>query len=71
MRDRRMGQPAQPLSLELVIDPSGRVIQIHILRSVEGYDDAVADAVQKWEYEPTVLRGVPKTVIINTSLSVW
>jgi hypothetical protein len=71
LRDRRMGRPAQPLHLELVIDPWGRVVQIHILRSVEGYDDAVADAVQKWEYEPTVLRGEPKTVILTTYVTVW
>jgi hypothetical protein len=71
MRDRRTGMPPAPLLMELVIDESGRVVQIHILRSVDGYDDAVADAVQKWEYEPTVVRGQPKTVILTELVSVW
>ena len=71
MRDRRTGRPPRPLLLELVIDEGGHVLQIHILESSDGYEDVVADAVQTWEYEPTLIKGQPQKVIMTTSVSVW
>jgi hypothetical protein len=55
------------LALELVIDTTGRVIQIHPLDSAEGYDVAIADEIKRWVYEPTRLYGEPVRVI----LGVW
>lgn len=56
------------LALELVVDTTGRVVQIHPLYSAEGYDSAVADEVKRWIYEPTRLHGEPVSVILNVWL---
>src|SRR5262245_49614383 len=67
-RDLPRGVPSRTVMLELVVDPGGKVVQIHNLESVEGYDDAVAEAVKQWVYEPTVVNGQAKTVILTAGV---
>jgi protein TonB len=59
--------------LECTISPEGRVTKIVVLRSIPLLDEAAADAVEQWEWEPTIVNGVPvpvtMTVTVNFSLS--
>ncbi|HLE20727.1 MAG TPA: TonB family protein [Vicinamibacteria bacterium] len=57
-----------PRILEAVIDPQGRVRNVDVLRSVPLLDDAAVAAVQQWEYEPTLLNGVPVPVIVTVTV---
>ena len=54
--------------LEAVIDAQGRVRNVHVLRSVPLLDDAAVAAVQRWEYEPTLLNGLPVPVIVTVTV---
>jgi hypothetical protein len=66
---RRMppDKPVRFVDLEIVVDPSGHVMQVHAVRSVEGFDQALADAIQQWEFEPTFLGGKAVPVIMRYS----
>jgi periplasmic protein TonB len=55
--------------LEAIIDASGNVGDIRILRSVPLLDAAAADAVRQWKYKPTLLNGVPVPVIMTITIS--
>jgi protein TonB len=55
--------------LEARIEPDGRVSQARILRSVPLLDQAALDAVMQWEYEPTLLNGVPVPVLLTVTTS--
>jgi TonB family protein len=59
--------------IEAVIDQQGNVKSTKVLRSVPLLDQAAVDAVQQWQFTPTLLNGVPveviMTVTVNFSLS--
>lgn len=59
--------------LEALIDQEGNVADVAVLRSVQLLDAAAIDAVQQWQYTPTLLNGNPVDVImvvtVNFSLS--
>jgi protein TonB len=59
--------------LEAIIDPSGNVTNVRVLRSIPLLDQSALDAVKQWKYEPTLLNGVPvpivMTVTVNFALS--
>ena len=59
--------------LEAIIDPSGSVTNVRVLRSIPLLDQSAIDAVRQWKYQPTLLNGVPvpivMTVTVNFSLS--
>ena len=44
--------------LEALIDPSGRVTEAKVLRSIPLLDQAALDAALQWEFVPTLLNGV-------------
>jgi hypothetical protein len=60
---RGVGLPVAPI--EVVIDHAGRVAQVFVMDSTEGYDQSVVDALQKWTFEPTRLDGRPVWVILT------
>jgi TonB family protein len=51
--------------VEVTIDAQGRVSQARILRSIPLLDQAALDAVRQWEFEPTVIDGQPRPVIMT------
>ncbi len=57
---------------EVVIDPSGRVTDARIVRSIPLLDDAALAAVRNWQFAPTVINGqsvpVRMTVQVNFTL---
>lgn len=54
--------------LEMRIDPDGRVGNARVLRSIPLLDQAALDAVQQWEFEPTLLNGAPIAVIMTVTV---
>jgi periplasmic protein TonB len=55
--------------LEAVIDETGAVRNVRVLRSIPLLDRAAIDAVSRWRYLPTQLNGVAVPVIMTVSVS--
>jgi protein TonB len=55
--------------LEAVIDDHGEVGRIKVLRSVPLLDQAAITAVQQWRYTPTLLNGVPVSVLMTITVN--
>lgn len=54
--------------LECVIDPSGRVAEVKVLRSHPLLEGAAVEAVRQWVYSPTRLNGVPVAVLLTVTV---
>jgi TonB family protein len=54
--------------VEVRVDPDGRVGRAHVLRSIPLLDQAALDAVQQWEFEPTLLNGAPVAVVMTVTI---
>jgi periplasmic protein TonB len=54
--------------LEAVLDVTGRVDRVRVLRSVPLLDDAAVKAVSQWRYTPTELNGVPVPVLMTITV---
>jgi len=55
--------------LEAVIDERGQVGRIKVLRSEPLLDQAAIIAVQQWRYTPTLLNGVPVSVLMTITVN--
>lgn len=55
--------------LEAVIDERGEVGRIKVLRSVPLLDQAAITAVEQWRYTPTLLNGVPVSVLMTITVN--
>ena len=55
--------------LELAIESDGRVAQACVLRSIPLLDAAAIEAVNQWEFTPTLLNGVPVPVIMTVTVN--
>src|SRR6185436_3232227 len=55
--------------LEAVINEHGEVGRIKVLRSVPLLDNAATTAVQQWRYTPTLLNGVPVSVLMTITVN--
>jgi TonB family protein len=51
--------------LELLVSSTGTVQEAKVIKSEPLLDQAALDAVRQWEYEPTLLNGVPVAVLYN------
>jgi protein TonB len=54
--------------MEAVLDTSGRVTQLRILKSVPLLDQAAVDAVRQWRYTPSVYAGRPVSVLMTITV---
>jgi protein TonB len=54
--------------LELTLDTQGFVTDARILRSIPLLDQAAIDAVRQWQYQPTLLDGVPVPIILTATV---
>jgi len=54
--------------LEAILDATGRVESLRVLRSQPLLDDAVIRAVRQWRYTPTELNGVPVPVLMTITV---
>ena len=55
--------------LEALIDVNGRVADVRVLRSIPLLDAAAVDAVRTWRYTPTLLNGVPVSVLLTVTVN--
>lgn len=51
--------------LDAVIDPTGRVTDVRVTRSIQLLDQAAIDAVRQWRFTPTLLNGEPVSVLLT------
>ena len=49
--------------IEATIDGEGKIADARVVKSVPLLDQAALDAVRQWEYEPSLLNGVPTAVV--------
>jgi protein TonB len=54
--------------LECVIDPTGRITQLRVIRSVPLLDQAALDAVRQWRYTPSLYGGRPVSVLMTITI---
>ncbi len=57
------------VTIEATIGPDGKVIDAKVVRSIPLLDQAALDAVQQWEYLPTMLNGVPVPVLVTVTVN--
>jgi len=65
----RSARVAGVVTIEATIGPDGKVIDAKVVRSIPLLDQAALDAVQQWEYTPTLLNGVPVPVVITVTIN--
>jgi TonB family protein len=51
------------------IGPDGKIEDAQVVRSIPLLDQAALDAVRQWEYTPTLLNGVPVSVLTTVSIN--
>jgi protein TonB len=54
--------------LEAVLDPTGSVTQLRVVRSVPLLDEAAIEAVRQWKYTPSVYYGRPVSVLMTITI---
>ena len=54
--------------LEAIIDVTGAVSSVRVLRSIPLLDQAAVDAVRAWKFTPTLLNGVPVPVALTVTV---
>jgi protein TonB len=54
--------------LDAVLDATGRVSSVRVLRSVPLLDQAAVDAVRQWRFTPTLLNGDPVPVAMTVTV---
>ena len=54
--------------LEVVIDESGAVSRMRVLRSEPLLDEAALAAVKRWRYTPTLLNNVPIPILMTVTV---
>jgi len=55
--------------LEATITPQGRVKNAKVLRGIPALDEAAVEAVEQWTYTPTLLGGVPVSVVMTVTVN--
>jgi len=54
--------------IEMTIDDAGKVADARVVKSVPMLDQAALDAVRQWEYQPSLLNGVPTAVVMTVTV---
>jgi protein TonB len=54
--------------IEIRVETDGRVGRARVMRSIPLLDQAALDAVQQWEFEPTLLNGAPVAVVMTVTI---
>jgi TonB family protein len=65
----RSAHVAGVVTVEATIGLDGKVIDTKIVRSVPMLDQAALDAVQQWEYTPTLLNGEPVSLLVTATIN--
>ena len=54
--------------LNAIIAPTGKVVDVSVVRSIPQLDAAAATAVRQWEFSITRVRGIPATVSLTVTV---
>lgn len=65
----RSARVAGVVTIEATIGPDGKVMDTKVVRSIPLLDQAALDAVQQWEYTPSLLNGVPVPVLVTVTIN--
>jgi protein TonB len=65
----RSARVSGTVGIEATIGEDGKVIDAKVVRSVPLLDQAALDAVQQWEYTPSLLNGVPTPVKVTITIA--
>jgi TonB family protein len=57
------------VTIEATIGPDGKVMDAKVVKSIPLLDQAALDAVQQWEYLPTMLNGSPVAVLVTVTIN--
>lgn len=57
------------VTIEATIGFDGKVVDAKVVRSSPLLDQAALDAVRQWEYTPTLLNGVPVSVLVTVTVN--
>jgi protein TonB len=55
--------------IEALINSIGDVVHARVLRGQPLLDQAAIEAVQQWQFTPTVVKGVPTPVIMTVTVN--
>ena len=55
--------------LQVTIDKEGRVKSVQVVKSIPTLDKSAIDAVRQWVYEPYIVEGKPRIVIVTVKVS--
>ena len=59
---------AGAVTIEATIGFDGKVVDAKVVHSIPLLDQAALDAVRQWEYSPTLLNGVPVSVLVTVTI---
>jgi TonB family protein len=65
----RTARVSGPVTVEATIGTDGKVVDAKVVKSIALLDQAALDAVQQWEYLPTMLNGTPVPVTITVTVN--
>ena len=54
--------------IEATVDEEGKIADARVVKSVPLLDQAALDAVKQWEYQPSLLNGVPTPVVVTVTV---
>jgi protein TonB len=55
--------------IEATIGPTGKVLDTKLLRSIPLLDEAALEAVRQWELTPTLLNGMPVSIVMTVTVN--
>jgi len=55
--------------IDATIDEQGNVTETRILRSIPLLDEAAVAAVRRWKFSPTLLNGVPVSIVMTVTVN--
>ena len=66
---RSQGRTGGAVLLELLIGTDGKVANVRVIRSSPLFDNEAIEAARKWEFEPTLVNGVPTRVVVPATVT--
>jgi TonB family protein len=65
---RSAGRTGGAVLLELLVGTEGKVTDVRVIRSSPLFDNEALETARKWEFEPTLVNGVPTPVVVPATV---
>jgi TonB family protein len=65
----QVGRVEGVVIVEGVLDAGGRVAAVRVVRSIPLLDEAALEAVRQWQFEPPLVDGQPRAVLMTTTVN--